>query len=140
MITETRSSIDFARRIRRDVLHMVHRANASHVGTCFSMSDILAVLYSGVLRVDSERPDWPERDRLVLSKGHGCAGLYAALAGSGFFPREWLDEYCADDSHLAGHASHHGVPGVEFQRFLMALSVRPGNSLASSAHLLPMLA
>lgn len=107
------TSPELSRRIRRDVLWMVHRANASHVGTCFSMADILAVLYSGVLRVDPDRPEWPERDRLILSKGHGCAGLYAVLAECGFFPRDWLDEYCADGSRLAGHATHHGVPGVE---------------------------
>ena len=77
------------------------------------MSDILAVLYTGVLRVDPERPDWPERDRFILSKGHGGAGLYAVLAECGFFPRAWLDEYCDDGSRLAGHVSHHGVPGVE---------------------------
>ena len=113
MNTKTNSTPELARRIRRHVLRMVHKAHASHVGTCLSMSDILAVLYSGVMKVDPQRPDLPDRDRLVLSKGHGGAGLYAVLAESGFFPLEWLDQYCEDDSKLAGHISHHGVPGVE---------------------------
>jgi transketolase len=107
------TSTDLARRVRRDVLRMVHRARASHVGTCLSIADLLAVLYADVLRVDPARPDAPQRDRFLLSKGHGGAALYAVLAERGFFPAAWLDDYCADGSRLAGHATHHGVPGVE---------------------------
>ena len=102
-----------ARRIREHALRMVHAANASHIGTGLSMADILAVLYGGVLRVDPARPDWPERDRLVVSKGHGAAALYAALAHAGFFPVERLDSFCRDGTALAGHVSHY-VPGVDF--------------------------
>jgi transketolase len=104
---------DLARRVRAHTLRMVHRAKASHVGSCFSMTDLLAVLYGAVLRVDPARPDWDDRDRFVLSKGHGAAAIYATLAECGFFPVAWLDTYCADGSRLAGHISHHGVPGVE---------------------------
>jgi transketolase len=107
------TSTDLARRVRRDVLRMVHRARASHVGTCLSIADVLAVLYSEILAVDAARPTAPDRDRFVLSKGHGGAALYAVLAECGFFPTAWLDDYCADGSRLAGHATHHGVPGVE---------------------------
>ena len=82
-----------AANIRRHVLRMVHRARASHVGSALSMADLLAVLYGGVLRVDATRPDWPDRDRFILSKGHGCAGVYAALAESGFFPVAWLASF-----------------------------------------------
>jgi transketolase len=92
---------------------MVHKANASHIGSCLSMADILAVLYGKVLRVNPLRPDWPDRDHFILSKGHGAAILYAVLAERGFFPIEWLDTYCEHDSNLAGHVTHHGVPGVE---------------------------
>lgn len=102
-----------ARRIRGHVLRMVHRARASHVGSCFSMADLLAVLYGAALRIDPRRPDWPDRDRFVLSKGHGAAAVYATLAECGFFPAEWLDTYCQDGTRLAGHVTHHGVPGVE---------------------------
>jgi len=107
------TSTDLARHVRRHVLHMVHRARASHVGTCLSIADILAVLYADVLAIDAAAPAASDRDRFVLSKGHGGAALYAVLAERGFFPTAWLDEYCADGSRLAGHATHHGVPGVE---------------------------
>jgi len=91
---------------------MVHHANTSHIGSCFSMADILAVLYGGILRVDPDRPEWPDRDRFILSKGHAAAAVYATLAERGFFPKEWLEKYCDDDSPLMGHINHK-VPGVE---------------------------
>jgi transketolase len=114
MTLDPRKVQDLSQRIRADALHMVHKAKASHIGTCFSMADLLAVLYGAVLRVDPLRPDWPDRDRVVVSKGHGAAAIYAVLAESGFFPVQWLDTYCGDGSRLAGHVTHHGVPGVEF--------------------------
>ena len=102
-----------ASRIRKHVIEMTHRAKSSHVGTSLSMADILAVLYSGALRITPETVDSPDRDRFILSKGHGCAGLYAALAERGFFPLSWLDDFYGDGAMLAGHATHNGVPGVE---------------------------
>jgi len=77
------------------------------------MAELLSVLYGRILRVDAARPDLPERDRFVLSKGHACAALYVTLAECGFFPREWLDDFYLDGSRLAGHVTHKGVPGVE---------------------------
>lgn len=103
---------DFATRMRAEALRMVSKANASHIGTCLSMADLLAVLYTEVLRVDPANPEWPERDRFILSKGHGAAIVYAVLAERGFFPKEWLQTYCEDGSLLTGHISHK-VPGVE---------------------------
>lgn len=107
------SPSDFARAIRADALRMVHAAKASHIGTCLSLADILACLYTDILRVDPSRPDAADRDRLIVSKGHGAAIVYAALAHKGFFDRAWLKDYCKDGSPLAGHVSRHGVPGVE---------------------------
>lgn len=92
---------------------MVHRAKASHIGGCLSVADVLAVLYGGVLRVDPERPEWPDRDRFVLSKGHAAAALYATLAERGFFPSTWLEEFCRDGGRLCGHVTSGQVPGVE---------------------------
>jgi transketolase len=106
------TTYDLAKVIRLYTLGMVHRANASHVGSCFSVADILAVLYGQILNIDPDNPKSPERDRLILSKGHSAAILYATLAECRFFPREWLDNYCQDGSPLTGHISHH-VPGVE---------------------------
>jgi transketolase len=76
------------------------------------MADLLAILYSGILRVDPARPEWPGRDRFILSKGHGAAILYAVLAETGFFPVEQLEEFCLEGSALTGHINH-AVPGVE---------------------------
>ena len=104
---------NLARLVRRDVLNMVHLANASHVGTSLSVVDLLATLYSGILRVDPDNPEWEDRDRLIFSKGHGGAALNAVLAECGFFDRSWLDRYCENGAPLAGHATHQGVPGVE---------------------------
>jgi transketolase len=112
-IQNPQSSVAFANRIRRRVLEMICRAKSSHIGSVFSVVDVIAVLYGEILRVDPVRPDWPERDRFILSKGHACAGLYAALAERGFFPASWLEEFFADGGRLAGHATHWGVPGVE---------------------------
>lgn len=103
---------ELARRIRRHALTMVHGAKSSHIGTCLSMADILAVLYTEVLRVDPAVPRSPVRDRLVVSKGHGAAALYAVLAERGFFPLDDLASYCRDGSSLTGHINHH-VPGVD---------------------------
>src|SRR6185312_14270230 len=83
------------------------------IGTGLSMADILAVLYGGVARVDPANPRAPERDRVILSKGHGAAAFYAALAEAGFFEVSRLETFCEDGSALAGHVSHH-VPGVDF--------------------------
>jgi transketolase len=107
------SAQKLAKDIRTHALHMTYKANASHIGSCLSMADLLAVLYGQVLRVDPFRPDWPERDRFILSKGHAAAIFYAVLAECGFFPKAWLDTYYQDGSFLAGHATSHCVPGVE---------------------------
>lgn len=103
----------FSRRIRLRTLRLIHRAKSSHIGSAFSMADLLAILYTKILRVDPARPDWPERDRFILSKGHACAPLYVTLAERGFFPREWLDDFYGDGSRFPGHVTHTGIPGVE---------------------------
>ena len=100
--------------IRRHGLEMTHLSRGSHIGAIFSLAEIMAVLYTRVLRVRPEEPLWPDRDRLILSKGHAGAAVYAALAERGFFPVEQLKEHYANGSILSGHVSHKGVPGVEF--------------------------
>jgi len=105
--------VEFSKKIRKFALQMVHRANASHIGGVLSISDLLAVLYNDILNTDSQNPDWSERDRFILSKGHCCSGVYAALALKNFFPVLQLEEYALDGSRMMSHISHH-VPGVEF--------------------------
>lgn len=112
-ITDTEALRGLARRLRIDIVRMTARAKSSHVGGGLSMAEILAVLYGAILRVDPDRPDWTARDRFVLSKGHACAGLYAALGERGFLTAADLETFYADGSRLSGHATHTGVPGVE---------------------------
>jgi transketolase len=84
-----------------------------HDESSTSTLDALWVLYHQVLRVDPERPDWEERDRFILSKGHGPAAYYALLANMGFFPVEWLDRFLEFDGPLGSHPDRTLVPGIE---------------------------
>src|ERR1022692_1068100 len=95
-----------ARRIRTHALRMTSIGGGSHIGAIFSCTDILAVLYGGILNVDPAAAKHANRDRFVLSKGHAGAGLYAALAERGFFPVEKLLTHYQDGSDLCGHVSH----------------------------------
>ena len=99
--------------IRRNGLEMTHISRGSHIGSVLSVAEIIAVLYTSVLNVDPKEPRKPDRDRLILSKGHAGSAVYAALAETGFFPVEQLKTHYANGSILSGHVSHKGVPGVE---------------------------
>ncbi|MBI4160567.1 MAG: transketolase [Candidatus Yanofskybacteria bacterium] len=103
-----------ARKIRRLILEMIFRAKASHIGCALSIVDILVALYFGdILKLDPAKPDWNERDRFILSKGHGCVALYATLATRGFFPLERLNEYGTDGTLIGDHNTLHALPGIE---------------------------
>lgn len=104
---------DLAHTIRCNVIDMIERAGSSHVGSNLSMAEILAVLYGKVLNVDPKNPNMENRDRLILSKGHACAGLYAVLAERGFFPKDWLESFYVEGAKLPGHATAKGIPGIE---------------------------
>ena len=127
-----------AQRLRAHAVRMVHRSKASHLGSCLSMADIVACLYWDTLRLDPDLPDWAERDRFFLSKGHGAALLYAALAERGFFSVAELEQYCQSGSRLTGHVTS-GVPGVEFSSGSLghALPVGCGVALAAKRDNLP---
>ncbi|MEM0158581.1 MAG: transketolase [Thermoplasmataceae archaeon] len=101
-----------SRSIRKRVIEMVYSAKSGHPGGSLSVADILAVLYFREMNIDPARPDDPERDRLVMSKGHASPGLYATLAIRGFFPENLLNGFRKISSKLEGHV-HRGVPGVE---------------------------
>lgn len=113
MNPSTTSLPHFSAAVRSHVLRMVTSAKASHIGGALSLADIVAVLYGRIARLDPSAPDWPERDRVILSKGHCCTALYAALALRGFIPEAELATYGKDGSRLMAHISSH-VPGVEF--------------------------
>src|SRR2546427_10863617 len=92
---------------------MTHNVQSGHPGGSMSACDIVTALYFHVLRVDPKRPDWPDRDRFVLSKGHACPVWYAALAERGFFPVEELMTFRKINSRLQGHPELGTTPGVE---------------------------
>ena len=99
--------------IRKNVLRMIKAGRSGHIGGAFSAVDIIAALYFKVMRVDPKNPQWPERDRFVLSAGHKCLALYGALAQKGFFDKSILDTYASLGTKLGGHPDMHKLPGVE---------------------------
>lgn len=106
------NSIELANKIRVHVIKMAHYSKESHVASALSIADIVAVLYSDILRIESNGKDI-HRDRFILSKGHACAAVYAALAEKGFFDSGDLYQQCQDGARLSGHISHKNISGVE---------------------------
>ena len=121
-----------ARQIRLDVLDMVYRRGAGHPGGSFSAAEMLAALYFHHMRIDPARPDWPERDRFILSKGHAAAALYSALARRGYVPVADLEKWGHLDGHLQGHPDRIKTPGVEMSSGFLGhgLSIGVGLALA----------
>ncbi len=129
---------DLARRayeFRMQVLRMVYNHQTGHIGGAFSSAEILTALYFHHLRVDPERPDWPDRDRLLFSKGHACAMLYTCLAHRGFLPIEELMTFRAIDSRLQGHPEPAKTPGVEIPAGPLGHGVAVGAGLALGARM-----
>ena len=98
--------------LRRQAIRVLKAGRRGHLGAAFSLIEIVRVLYDDVLRHDPEDPDWSDRDRCILSKGHGCIAQYVLLAEKGFFPESELWGFCSTDGLLGGHPEHH-IPGVE---------------------------
>ena len=131
---------ELAKRIRIHSLEMANKAGTSHIGSCLSCADILVVLYSEVMNYRAGEPEWKDRDRFILSKGHAGSALYATLAECGFFPVEMLDTYCQSGSMLMGHVSHK-VPGVEVSTGSLGhgLSIGCGMALATKSRVFVLL-
>jgi len=119
-----------AQQFRIEVLRMVYAGQTGHIGGAFSAAEIVASLYFHHLRVDPDRPDWPERDRFLFSKGHACAVLYSALAYRGFFPVEELSTFRKLDSRLQGHPDRQKCPGVEIPAGPLGHGVAIGAGMA----------
>ena len=134
MSADNRASDDelraLARKLRSHSLRMISRAKTSHIGSCLSVADILAVLYGRILRVDPKRPAWPSRDRLIVSKGHAAAIVYAAVAEAGFMPVERLAEFARNGGQLYGHVTHGGVPGIEMSSGSLGHGLPVGTGMA----------
>lgn len=102
-----------SRYLRRLTVDALIGGERGHIGSTMSLIEILRVLYDSVLSYRADEPDWPARDRCVLSKGHGCLALYAVLADKGFFETAALTDFCRHHSFLGGHPERGKVPGVE---------------------------
>jgi transketolase len=101
-----------SRHLRRQIIRVLEGGGRGHIGTSLSLVEMLRVLFDSVLRYDAKDPSWPERDRFILSKGHGCITLYVLLQEKGFFPEEELRKFCRFDGILGGHPDPK-VPGIE---------------------------
>lgn len=102
-----------ANRLRLDTVETIHEVGDGHPGPCMSIADLMAVLYFEEMNVRPQEPRWPERDRFILSKGHACPILYAALARRGFFPVSELKGLRTLDGMLQGHPDMNKTPGVD---------------------------
>lgn len=105
--------LEKCKQIRLDVIEMARLGRRGHIASAFSMVEALVVLYDYVLKLDPKNPDWKDRDRFILSKGHGCMSYYAALARKGFFSTKEYEEFCRHDGILGGHPTKEKIPGCE---------------------------
>ena len=126
---------ELAKAIRLNAVRMVNSGHSSHIGSILSCADILAVLYGSILNLDPENPSWEKRDRFILSKGHAGAGVYAALAETGFFSIDLLNDHYKNGSIFSGHVSHKGVPGVEISTGSLGHGLGVGTGMALAANL-----
>ena len=126
------NSLKLAWNIKRHGIEMTHISKGSHIGSVLSVSDIIAVLYADILNYDPKEPNSDKRDRVILSKGHAGAAIYAAIAECGFFDVEELKTHYANGSRLSGHVSHK-IPGIDFSTGSLGhgLSVGAGMALAA---------
>lgn len=119
-----------AKKLRGIILKMHNAAQTSHIGSAFSCLDILVALYYGILKIKAANPQYINRDRFILSKGHAITALYAVLADKKFIPKETLEKYCCDGGLLPGHATRGTVPGVEFSTGSLGHGLPVGSGMA----------
>lgn len=120
---------------RAHVLRMVYERKTGHIGGAFSIAEILTALYFHHLRVNPENPNWKDRDRLILSKGHACAMLYAVLAHRGYFPVNELATFRSLNTRLQGHPEPAKTPGVEVAAGPLGHGVAIGAGMALAARM-----
>jgi transketolase len=122
-----------ATKIRMAVIEGTYHAKSGHPGGSLSIADVLAFLYFDKMRIDPSNPAWPERDRLVLSKGHTAPALYGALALRGYFPQDDIPTLRKVDSHLQGHPDMKGTPGVDMTTGSLGQGVSAATGMALAA-------
>ena len=121
--------------LRRLIIRTLHGGERGHVGSSMSLVEIMRVLYDDVLHFRPDQPKWPERDRMILSKGHGCIAQYVMLAEKGFISHETLDTFCRRDSILGGHPEHGKVPGIEASTGSLGHGLSYGVGMALAARI-----
>ncbi|HOZ47127.1 MAG TPA: transketolase [Candidatus Hydrogenedentes bacterium] len=121
--------------LRRRIVEVLDAARRGHVGAAFSLVEILRVLYDDVLKYRPDQPDWPDRDRCILSKGHGCLALYAILADHNFFSEAELMTFCRRDTILGGHPDARKTPGVETSTGSLGHGLAVGVGMALAARM-----
>jgi transketolase len=121
--------------IRCDIIDMIHTANAGHPGGSLSAADVVTALYFRLMRLDPENPDWPDRDRFILSKGHACPVWYAALAERGYFDKAHLGTLRRMGSILQGHPDMRKTPGIDMTAGSLGQGLSAGLGMALSGKL-----
>jgi transketolase len=119
-----------AARLRATCVQMAHDGREGHLSSALSCIDVLGALYQGWLRIYPDTPRHPERDRFILSKGHGCTALYAALADRGCIPKEWLGRYAHEESPLPNHPCVHALPALEISSGSLGHGLGVGTGMA----------
>ena len=122
-----------SRELRRMVIEAMDGGGRGHLGSAMSLIEIMRVLYDDVAHHRPDEPDWSGRDRVILSKGHGCLALYAILADHGYFPRNELKTFCHQISFLGGHPEKGKVPGVEASTGALGHGLAIGTGMAMAA-------
>jgi transketolase len=123
-----------ARTVRARVLTVASQSGACHIGSSLSPIDLLVALYFRVMHIDPTHPADPQRDRCILSKGHGALGLYATLEARGYFPASYLDQYGKDNSILSVHPVYQSAPGIEATSGALGHGLSMGLGLALASH------
>lgn len=124
---------DLARQARAHIVRSIFHANGGHLGGPLSATDILIALYFRILQIRPEEPDWPDRDRFVLSKGHSSIGQYTVLAMRGYFPVDELNTFDAIDSRLQGHPDMTALPGIDMSSGSLGLGFAGAVGIALGA-------
>lgn len=124
---------DRSKYLRKLIVDALVGGGRGHLGSSMSMVEILRILYDSFLNYRSTEPYWLDRDRLILSKGHGCLALYALLADKGFFPKEELTTFCQPTSRLGGHPEKGKLPGIEASTGALGHGLSMGVGIALAA-------
>jgi len=135
MILQTANLDNRSLKLREKIIDCLEGGNCGHIGSAMSLVEILRVLYDDVVNHRPSDPDWKNRDRVILSKGHGCIALYAVLADKGYFPASDLWSFCKKDSFLGGHPEAGQVPGVEHSTGALGHGQSVGLGMALAARI-----